>query len=166
MILKQCTKGFVQRRMRSRLDSLVEVKTKNKNPLDYKHHVIDSVAICRLWSVRTRKKMKTNIFRKLKVFLWTNGQTVDLWLIITGCLTFDVVRTRVKKLIKFTRCTVVMRRWNLKKKIKRIRSRIRIHGFKRFQRRWLKLPSFSSVMRYQKLDKFWTKQKQTHAQCI
>ncbi|KAI3674295.1 hypothetical protein L2E82_52419 [Cichorium intybus] len=100
----KCTKGFVQRRMRSRLDSFVEALQQTSTKED-----------------RPIEKVKG--------------------------------RARVKKLIKFTRCTVLMKRWNLKKKIKRIRSRLRIHGFGKFQRRWLKLPSFSSVMRYQKLDK-------------
>ncbi|KVI00380.1 hypothetical protein Ccrd_021346, partial [Cynara cardunculus var. scolymus] len=62
-------------------------------------------------------------------------------------------RRGVKKLLKFTRCTILLRRWNLAKKMKMIRSRIRIHGFGKFQKRWLTLPSFASVKSYQKLDK-------------
>ncbi|CAI9268828.1 unnamed protein product [Lactuca saligna] len=103
----KCTKGFVQRRMRSRLDSLVEALQHTNMKEDEDEHI---------------GKVKG--------------------------------RTRVKKVMRFMRCKVVMRRWNLKKQIKRIRSRIRIHGFGKFQRRWLKLPSFSSVMRYQKLEKY------------
>ncbi|KAK1413649.1 hypothetical protein QVD17_35425 [Tagetes erecta] len=97
----KCTKGFVQRRMRSRLDSLVEALQHTGTEED--HHIA---------KVKGRKG--------------------------------------IKKLIKFTKGTILTKRWNLTKKIKRIRSRIRIRWF---QRRWLKLPSFSSVMRYQKLDK-------------
>ncbi|KAL8204589.1 hypothetical protein R6Q57_010212 [Mikania cordata] len=100
----KCTKGFVQRRMRSRLESLVEAL----------HH--------------TSMEEDHNVKK------------------VTG-------RRGVTKLIKFTRNAILKKRWNLTKKIRRIRSRIRIIGFRKFQRRWLKLPSFSSVMSYQKLDK-------------
>ncbi|PWA93673.1 actin-related protein C2B [Artemisia annua] len=90
------TKGFVQRRMRSRLDSLVEALYQTSTPED--HHI---------------EKVK--------------GHRI------------------VKKLMKFTRCTILVKRWNMTKKLKRIRSKLRIRGFKKFQRRWLKLPSFSSL---------------------
>ncbi|XP_024983313.1 actin-related protein 2/3 complex subunit 2B [Cynara cardunculus var. scolymus] len=100
----KCTKGFVQRRMRSRLESLVEAL---QQPFMEEDHQI--------------KKVKG--------------------------------RRGVKKLLKFTRCTILLRRWNLAKKMKMIRSRIRIHGFGKFQKRWLTLPSFASVKSYQKLDK-------------
>ncbi|XP_071690141.1 actin-related protein 2/3 complex subunit 2B isoform X1 [Rutidosis leptorrhynchoides] len=102
----KCTKGFVQRRMRSRLDSLVEALQ------------------------HTSKE---------------DGQHIEK---VKGR------RRGLKKLINFTRRTITTKRWNLTKKIKRIRSRIRIRGFKKFHRGWLKLPCFSSVMKYQKLDKF------------
>ncbi|KAK7820630.1 actin-related protein 2/3 complex subunit 2b, partial [Quercus suber] len=41
---------------------------------------------------------------------------------------------------------------NLSRKIKRIRLRIKIHGFGRFRRRWLRLPNFCSSKGYTKLD--------------
>ncbi|KAJ9558837.1 hypothetical protein OSB04_013451 [Centaurea solstitialis] len=100
----KCTKGFVQRRMRSRLESLVEALQHTNMEED-----------------QPIKKVKG--------------------------------RRGVKRLLKFTRCTILIRRWNLTKKIKAIRSRIRIHGFSKFQRRWLRLPSFASIRSYQKLDK-------------
>lgn len=101
----KCTKGFVQRRMRSRLDSLVEAL--EQTSMEEDHHI---------------EKVKA--------------------------------RRGLKKLINSTRRTILTKRWNVTKKIKRIRSRIRIRGFRKFQRGWLKLPCFSSVMSYQKLDKF------------
>lgn len=39
MILKQCTKGFVQRRMRSRLDSLVEALQHTNMKEDEDEHI-------------------------------------------------------------------------------------------------------------------------------
>nr|XP_043611123.1 actin-related protein 2/3 complex subunit 2B [Erigeron canadensis] len=99
------TKSFVQQRMRSRLENLVEALQHTITEED--HHI---------------NKVKGH-----------GG---------------------VKKLIKFTRSTVLLKRWNLTKKMKRIRSKIRIRGFKKFQRRWFKLPCFSSAMGYQKLEKF------------
>lgn len=40
---------------------------------------------------------------------------------------------------------------SLSRKIKRIRFRIKIPGFARFRRRWLKFPTFSSSKRYTRL---------------
>ncbi|KAJ0810585.1 putative arp2/3 complex subunit protein [Helianthus annuus] len=102
----KCTKGFVQRRMRSRLQSLVEALQQHTG-MEEDHNIA---------------KVKGH--------------------------------RRMKKLIKFTRGAILMKRWNLRNKIKRFRSRIRIRGFKKFQRRWLKLPSFTSVTSYHKLEKF------------
>ncbi|XP_076896489.1 actin-related protein 2/3 complex subunit 2B-like [Bidens hawaiensis] len=96
----KCTKGFVQRRMRGRLESLVEAL--QQTGMEEDHNIV---------KVKGHRGMK--------------------------------------KVIKYTKNKILMKRWNLAKKMKRIRARIRIRGL----RRWLKLPSFSSVMSYQKLEK-------------
>jgi hypothetical protein len=44
---------------------------------------------------------------------------------------------------------------DLTRKIMQIHFRIKIHGFRRFHRRWLTIPKFSSPLRYTKLE--WCK---------
>ncbi|OAY28142.1 hypothetical protein MANES_15G044500v8 [Manihot esculenta] len=59
----------------------------------------------------------------------------------------------VRKLVKFPKSAMLKQRCGeFTKKMKRIRSRIKIHGFGRFQRRWLTTSKFPSPMRYTKLD--------------
>ncbi|XP_017608998.1 actin-related protein 2/3 complex subunit 2B isoform X2 [Gossypium arboreum] len=98
----KCTRGFIQRRMRRRLDNLVEVLEKSR------------VEDGQIKKVQGWKKMRKMVASKSKM---------------------------------------IKRRWgDLGKKIKRIRFRIKIHGFARFRRRWLKMPSFSSSTGYTKLQ--------------
>ncbi|KAF4364825.1 hypothetical protein G4B88_025544 [Cannabis sativa] len=64
-------------------------------------------------------------------------------------------RRFMTRLIKLTKSNIIKRKCGaLSKKIKRIRFRIKIHGFGRFRRQWLKLkmPSFSSSKGYTKLE--------------
>nr|KJB38363.1 hypothetical protein B456_006G251700 [Gossypium raimondii] len=98
----KCTRGFIQRRMRRRLDNLVEVLAKSR------------VEDGQIKKVQGWRKMRKMVGSKSKM---------------------------------------IIRRWgDLGKKIKRIRFRIKIHGFARFRRRWLIVPSFSSSTAYTKLQ--------------
>lgn len=99
----KCTRGFIQRRMRNRLGSLVQVL--HKENLKEEEHV-----------------------KKVKGFRCTG------------------------KLFRFSKSKVIRRRSNFANKLKRIRSRIKIHWFSRFRQRWLSIPKFSSVRGYQKLE--------------
>ncbi|KAL6970605.1 hypothetical protein U1Q18_030300 [Sarracenia purpurea var. burkii] len=99
----KCTRGFIQRRMRNRLESLVEVL--QKPTIEENQHV---------------KKVK-------------------------GC-------RRMWKLAGFSKSKMIRHRCDFTNKIKRIRSRIKIHWLNRFRRRWLPTPNFSSLTRYRKLD--------------
>ncbi|KAM6565614.1 hypothetical protein CsatA_024742 [Cannabis sativa] len=101
------TRGFIQRRMRNRLERLVQVL-----------HTPSSGEI----------ETKTNKVKE---------------------------RRFMTKLIKLTKSNIIKRKCGaLSKKIKRIRFRIKIRGFGRFRRQWLKLklPSFSSSKGYTKLE--------------
>ncbi|XP_065862997.1 actin-related protein 2/3 complex subunit 2B isoform X2 [Euphorbia lathyris] len=61
--------------------------------------------------------------------------------------------TYVRKLVRLPKSGMLKKRCReFARKIKRIRFRIKIHGFQRFRRRWLTLPSFSSPVGYAKLD--------------
>ncbi|KAK7824886.1 actin-related protein 2/3 complex subunit 2b [Quercus suber] len=64
-----------------------------------------------------------------------------------GKFGYKYMRKMVSKSKNFKR-----RCGNLSRKIKRIRLRIKIHGFGRFRRRWLRLPNFCSSKGYTKLD--------------
>ncbi|KAK6929718.1 Actin-related protein 2/3 complex subunit 2 [Dillenia turbinata] len=93
----KCTRGFIQRRMRKRLDSLVELLQK------------------------------------------ANGQEEQLCAQqVQGC--------------KFVRKLVNLSKSKSTKAIKRIHCPLKIHGFSRFRRQWLRIPKFSSSTRYVKLD--------------
>ncbi|KAL0322557.1 UNVERIFIED_CONTAM: Actin-related protein 2/3 complex subunitB [Sesamum angustifolium] len=94
------TRGFIQRRMRMRLERLVQ-------PLQTAELEEDQPV---------KKKAK-------------------------GC-------RRVRKWISASKLKILKRKDNFTNKIKRIRSRIKIHGFGRFRRRWL--PKFSPVTSYAK----------------
>ncbi|CAL5392280.1 unnamed protein product [Camellia sinensis] len=99
----KCTRSFIQRRMRNRLESLVEVLRKGTREED--QHI---------------KKVQ-------------------------GCRC-------IRKLVSFSKSKTIRRRCAFTNKIRRIRSRIKIHAFSRFRRRWLSIPKFSSVKKYKKLD--------------
>ncbi|CAL8990085.1 unnamed protein product [Prunus brigantina] len=104
------TRSFIQRRMRKRLQRLVEVLHKR--------------------SMQEEEKEEEE-----------EGNHK-----VQGCMF-------MRKRINVSKPKVLKRRYNdLRGKIKRIRSRIKIQGFGRFRRRWLKMPKFSSSMRYTKLD--------------
>ncbi|XP_071938120.1 actin-related protein 2/3 complex subunit 2B-like [Coffea arabica] len=98
------TRGFIQRRMRTRLESLVEVLY-NAGIKD-EHHI--------------KKKNRG-----------PKG---------------------VRKLLNFSKSKLLKKRYNFINKIKRIRSRIKIHWFSRFRKRWLNFSRFSSLTRYEKLN--------------
>lgn len=98
----KCTRSFIQRRMRKRLESLVEALQKASIEEDH----IEKIQGHR----------------------------------------------RMRKLISLSRFKFFRRRCSLTSKIKQFRSRIKIHGFTPFRRRWLTIPKFSSVTRYTKLE--------------
>ncbi|KAK6145917.1 hypothetical protein DH2020_019786 [Rehmannia glutinosa] len=98
------TRGFIQRRMRMRLERLVQ---------HLQHVEIEE-------DQQLKKKAK-------------------------GC-------KRVRKWISASKRKFLKRKYDFTNKIKRIRSRIKIHGFSRFRRRWLTIPKFSPVTRYIKLE--------------
>ncbi|XP_024030087.1 actin-related protein 2/3 complex subunit 2B [Morus notabilis] len=99
------TRGFIQRRMRKRLEGLVQVlHAPSSEEKEDKSKKVQGRRFMR----KLGKLSKSNIIRR-------------------GC-------------------------GDLSKKIKRIRFRIKIRGFGRFRRRWLKMPSFSSSMGYAKLE--------------
>ncbi|KAF2314015.1 hypothetical protein GH714_021531 [Hevea brasiliensis] len=59
----------------------------------------------------------------------------------------------VRKLVRFPKSAMLKQRCGeFSKRMKRIRFRIKIHGFGRFRRRWLTIPKLSSPMRYTKID--------------
>ncbi|KAK4356974.1 hypothetical protein RND71_022584 [Anisodus tanguticus] len=60
---------------------------------------------------------------------------------------------RMKKLVNFTKFMILSYRSDFTSKLKRIRSRLKIHGFNRFRRKWLTFPNFSSKTKYRKLEK-------------
>ncbi|XP_038883851.1 actin-related protein 2/3 complex subunit 2B isoform X2 [Benincasa hispida] len=94
------TRGFIQRRMRKRLEGLVEILHQKTS---------DDAVLNKGRGIMYMKKL--------------------------------VARTnRIKQ-----KCR------SLSRKIKRIRFRIRIPGFARFRRRWLKFPKFSSSIQYTRL---------------
>ncbi|XP_017975377.1 PREDICTED: actin-related protein 2/3 complex subunit 2B isoform X3 [Theobroma cacao] len=101
----KCTRGFIQRRMRKRLESLVEVLQNSSLEEDGR--------IKKVTGWRYMKKLVT-LPSKSKILKRRCGD-------FTG-------------------------------KIKRIRFRIKIHGFGRFRRKWLTMPKFSSSIGYTKLE--------------
>ncbi|XP_031276642.1 actin-related protein 2/3 complex subunit 2B isoform X4 [Pistacia vera] len=105
----KCTKGFIQRRMRKRLESLVEILQKANLP----------------------EEEHTGRAGRVKVN----------------------TRTRyVRKLVRLPKSKGLRRRCSeFTRKIKRIRFRIKIRGFRCFRKRWLTSPT-SSSMRYTRLE--------------
>ncbi|KAF8014354.1 hypothetical protein BT93_H0252 [Corymbia citriodora subsp. variegata] len=103
----KCTRGFIQRRMRKRLDNLVKVL-----------HVASSEE---------------------------DGYAIDPQAAGCGC---------IKSIISVPKPNNTVRRRcrNFTRKIKRMRCPIKIQGFRRFRRRWLTVPKFSSPFKYTKLD--------------
>ncbi|XP_077250817.1 actin-related protein C2B isoform X2 [Tasmannia lanceolata] len=102
----KCTRGFIQRRMRKRLESLAEVlqEAKIKGDEDNKK-VQDSRSSC------------------------------------------------VMRLPTFSKCKILTRKCGaFTKKMLTIRSRIKIRGYDRFRRKWLRIPKLTSLRRYTKLD--------------
>ncbi|KAM1172192.1 hypothetical protein ACFXTH_022447 [Malus domestica] len=110
------TRSFIQRRMRRRLEGLVEVLGKRRNTEEEEKDEEEEK--------EGNHKVPAN----------------------AGCM-------NMRKLIKISKPKVLQRRYDdLSTKIKRIRWRIKIHGFGRFRRRWLKMPKFSSSMGYIRLE--------------
>ncbi|GAA0157340.1 hypothetical protein LIER_14628 [Lithospermum erythrorhizon] len=99
------TRGFIQRRMRTRSETMVEVLHKEEVQEDQ------------------NTKRKTRAWR------------------------------RMRKLVILSKERIQKQRSKLKIKINRLRSRLRIHGFSRFRRKWLKILKFSSVTSYTRLEK-------------
>uniref|UniRef100_A0A0R0I0S5 Arp2/3 complex 34 kDa subunit n=1 Tax=Glycine max TaxID=3847 RepID=A0A0R0I0S5_SOYBN len=90
------TKGFIQRRMRKRLESLVEV----------------------LHQTNLEENEQT---KQHQVYRYT------------------------KKLVRSAKYAVLKQRWGtFGRKIKRIRFRLKIHGFTRFRQQWFRFPKFST----------------------
>ncbi|XP_016444581.1 actin-related protein 2/3 complex subunit 2B-like isoform X1 [Nicotiana tabacum] len=98
------TRGFIQRRMRTRLKSLVEVLQRTGLQDDQQ-----------IKEVKGYKPMK--------------------------------------RLVNFSKSKILRYRSEFTSKVKRIRSRLKIHGFSRFRQKWLTFPSFSSKTKYRKLEK-------------
>ncbi|KAL4024748.1 hypothetical protein IC575_013118 [Cucumis melo] len=94
------TRGFIQRRMRKRLEGLVEILNQKSSD----------------------------------VAVLNKGQGIKY----------------MKKLVASTK-HIKQKCRSLSRKIKRIRFRIKIPGFARFRRRWLKFPKFSSSIQYTRL---------------
>ncbi|XP_056173269.1 actin-related protein 2/3 complex subunit 2B isoform X2 [Syzygium oleosum] len=100
----KCTRGFIQRRMRKRLDNLVKILHMASS--EEGGHVDDAQGC--------------------------------------GC---------IKSFVSVSKTNTLRRKCrNFTKKVKRMRSPIKIHGFRRFRRRWLTVPKFSSAFKYTKLD--------------
>ncbi|GER46257.1 actin-related protein 2/3 complex subunit [Striga asiatica] len=91
------TRGFIQRRMRTRLERLVQ-------------HLEDV-------------EIEEDQPKKKKARGWK----------------------RLRKWIRASKTKILKRKYDLTNKIKRIRSRIKIHFFSRFRRGWLRMPKFSPV---------------------
>ncbi|KAL4296917.1 hypothetical protein GQ457_12G004970 [Hibiscus cannabinus] len=102
----KCTRGFIQRRMRRRMDSLVQVLEKSM--------------------IENNEEIK-------RVKGW---KKVKKWMKLTS----------KSKMIKG-------KYHDFTKKMKRIRFRVKIHGFGCFRRRWLTIACFSSSVGYSKLKK-------------
>ncbi|KAJ8616213.1 hypothetical protein MRB53_035585 [Persea americana] len=100
----KCTRGFIQRRMRMRLESLAEVMDKAKITRD---EVITEVKGCRC----------------------------------------------VKKLLSFSKSKILRKKCGaFTKQIMRIHSPLKIQGFDRFHRKLLKIPKFTSLRKYTKVE--------------
>nr|GMD80334.1 actin-related protein 2/3 complex subunit 2B [Ipomoea batatas] len=56
------------------------------------------------------------------------------------------------RIIFSSKLKVCRQRYDVVSKMKRMRSRIKIHWFSRFRRRWLTIPTFSSLTKYEKLN--------------
>ncbi|KAK3414824.1 hypothetical protein EUGRSUZ_H00135 [Eucalyptus grandis] len=104
----KCTRGFIQRRMRKRLDNLVKIL-----------HTAGSEE---------------------------GGYADDPQAQVAGCGCISSFVCVPKPNTGRRRCR------NFTKKIKRLRCPIKIRGFRRFRRRWLTVPKFSSPFKYTKLD--------------
>ncbi|XP_011029758.1 PREDICTED: actin-related protein 2/3 complex subunit 2B-like isoform X2 [Populus euphratica] len=101
------TRGFIQRRMQKRLESLVEVLHKEKLEENEDVKKFKAHAECRYVGKLVGLSKPKNFKRRCR---------------------------------------------DLTRKILQIRFRIKIHGFRRFHRRWLIIPKFSSPLRYTKLE--------------
>ncbi|KAH6778075.1 hypothetical protein C2S51_009387 [Perilla frutescens var. frutescens] len=99
------SRGFIQRRMRMRLDKLVQ-------PL----HDVEA------------EEDNQQIKKKKKKSRHTTGICISL-----------------RKWIRASKTKMMKRKLELGNKMKRIRSRIKIHGFTRFRRKWLRMPKFSPL---------------------
>nr|XP_048333804.1 actin-related protein 2/3 complex subunit 2B isoform X2 [Ziziphus jujuba var. spinosa] len=104
------TRGFIQRRMRKRLEGLVQVLPKSSSEEEEEEEEEEE----------TKKVQGRRSRRKLVI----------------------LPKSKILK----RKCGYFSR------KIKKIRSRIKIHGFWRFRKRWLKMPKFSSSRGYTKLE--------------
>ncbi|KAJ8768349.1 hypothetical protein K2173_021502 [Erythroxylum novogranatense] len=62
-------------------------------------------------------------------------------------------RRAIRKLVSLSKLKTLKHKCgDFTRRIKQIRFRVKIHGFKRFRRRWLTLPKFSSAMGYTRLE--------------
>ncbi|KAI5580440.1 hypothetical protein BDE02_08G154500 [Populus trichocarpa] len=101
------TRGFIQRRMQKRLESLVEVLHKEKLEENEDVKKFKAHAECRYVGKLVGLSKPKNFKRRCR---------------------------------------------DLTRKIMQIHFRIKIHGFRRFHRRWLTIPKFSSPLQYTKLE--------------
>ncbi|KAK2985210.1 hypothetical protein RJ640_010499, partial [Escallonia rubra] len=139
----KCTRGFIQRRIRKRLQNLVEV---------IKSKLLNLKAALQKAGIEEDDRIEkvqegTNQIHSKSILFYP--KTLDLF---HNChfLLSEAGYRRMRKLISLSRSKLLKGRRSLTNKIKRIGSRIKIHAFNRFRRRWLTFPRFSSS--YTKLD--------------
>ncbi|XP_031097664.1 actin-related protein 2/3 complex subunit 2B [Ipomoea triloba] len=102
------TRGFIQRKMRTRMQNLVEVLQKTGIQEDDR--------------IKKGVQGRNNHMKRLRIIFSS----------------------------KLKVCS--RQRYDVVSKMKRMRSRIKIHWFSRFRRRWLTIPTFSSLTKYEKLN--------------
>ncbi|KAI9094813.1 hypothetical protein K1719_026619 [Acacia pycnantha] len=90
---------------------------------------------------RMRKKLKILVEVLHPTSIEENEQPIKL----EGC-------RYMKKFVRSSKSKILKRRWGgFSRQIKRIRSRLQIHGFGRFRQKWLRIPKFRSK-KYAKLE--------------
>ncbi|XP_047264992.1 actin-related protein 2/3 complex subunit 2B isoform X2 [Capsicum annuum] len=93
-----------------------------------------------------QRRMRTCLKRQVEVLQKTGLQDDQHIKAVKG-------HKRMRKLVNFTKFKILRYRSDFTSKLKRIRSRLKIHGFSRFRRKWLSFPTFSSKTKYRKLEK-------------
>ncbi|XP_031391254.1 actin-related protein 2/3 complex subunit 2B-like [Punica granatum] len=131
----KCTRGFTQRRMRKRLNSLVKV-INQYHTFKYNYLVSDCYpdVLCSFFKLQILHSEGPEEEREHEEE--PKG---------CGCMSSFASTSRAKNLKR--RCQNLFVR-----KSKRIHFPVKVRGGMRFRHRWLKIPKFSSPRRYTKLD--------------